>query len=362
MRIIRPGDSGDAVRDVQHRLLDLGLRIEPDELEGSFGPSTEASLKAFQQQRGLPSDGVVGPDTWGQLVEAGYRLGDRVLYLRFPAFRGDDVRELQRRLSSLGFDVGKEDGIFGQATHHAVAEFQTNVGEQADGIVGPGSIDALERLRPAAEGPSRAVVREAESIRNLHRSLEHSRVAIDPGHSPADPGNIGARGLVEAQATIMLAQDLAEELAARGAIPILLRREAEETTPSQRARKANELAADLCVSLHMNAGDPNAEGATCFYFGTEKTYSPAGQHLAETIQEELTSRLRLTDGRTHRLALAILRETRMPAVVVEPCFLTNPDEELLLADPVSRREVASAIAAGLERFFRTGPEENADEA
>jgi N-acetylmuramoyl-L-alanine amidase len=360
--IIRNGDSGDEVRDVQHRLLDLGLRIEPDELEGSFGPSTQAAIKAFQQQRGLPSDGVVGTDTWGQLVEAGYRLGDRVLYLRSPAFRGDDVRELQRRLNTLGFDVGKEDGIFGQATQDAVAEFQTNVGEQPDGIVGPGSIDALERIRPAAEGPSRAVVREAESIRNLHRSLEYARVAIDPGHSPADPGGVGARGLVEAQVTMMLAQDLAEELTARGAVPLLLRHEGEETTPSERARMANQMAADLCVSLHLNAGDPSAEGATCFYFGTEETYSPAGQHLAEAIQAELTSSLHLTDGRTHRLVLAILRETRMPAVVVEPCFLTNLDEELLLADPVSRREIAGAIAAGLERYFRTGPEDGVSKA
>jgi N-acetylmuramoyl-L-alanine amidase len=236
-----------------------------------------------------------------------------------------------------------------------VAEFQVNVGEQADGIVGPGSVDALERIRPAVEGPSRTVVREAESIRHLHRSLEHCRVAIDPGHSPADPGGVGARGLVEAEATMLLAQDLADELAARGSVPLLLRREDEDTTPSERARAANELGADLCVSLHLNSGEPTAEGSTCSYFGTEETYSPAGQHLAEAIQKELTSRLRLTDGRTHRLAVPILRETRMPAVLVEPCFLTNPDEEALLAHPASRREMAGAIAAGLERFFRTAP-------
>jgi N-acetylmuramoyl-L-alanine amidase len=59
------------------------------------------------------------------------------------------------------------------------------------------------------------------------------------------------------------------------------------------------------------------------------------------------------DGRTHRLAVAMLRETSMPAVQVEPCFLTNPREETMLTDPVSRRLVAAAIAAGVQRFFGT---------
>jgi N-acetylmuramoyl-L-alanine amidase len=49
----------------------------------------------------------------------------------------------------------------------------------------------------------------------------------------------------------------------------------------------------------------------------------------------------------------MLRETRMPAVQVEPCFLTNPREEAMLTDPVSRRLLAAAMAAGVERFFGT---------
>ena len=57
------------------------------------------------------------------------------------------------------------------------------------------------------------------------------------------------------------------------------------------------------------------------------------------------------DGRTHPLAIAILRETRMPAVQVEPCFLTNPKEAELLEDPEFHARIAHAIAGGVERFF-----------
>src|SRR4030095_15514648 len=73
--LIRTGARGEDVRDVQHRLLRAGLRIEPDELDGTFGDSTEAAVREFQRARGLPPDGIIGPDTWGQLVETGYRRG-----------------------------------------------------------------------------------------------------------------------------------------------------------------------------------------------------------------------------------------------------------------------------------------------
>ena len=355
MRTIHRGDRGEAVRDIQHRLLDFGLRIDPEELEGRFGPSTEESVKAFQQRRGLPSDGMVGTDTWGELVEAGYRLGDRVLYLRSLAFQGDDVRELQKRLNALGFDAGREDGIFGSRTATAVAEFQHNVGSSPDGIVGPDTIGSIERLRPAVEGPSRAMVREAEDVRRIEeeQTLVGSCGAIDPGHGPDDPGNIGPSGLSESEAAMLIATDLAAELGARGAHPTILRTDHDAPSPSARALAANELGAAVCISIHLNGGEPTAEGATCFYYGTQATYSPAGQRLAEVIQEELAARTGLKDGRTHRLAVAMLRETRMPAVQVEPCFLTNPKEEAMLTDPVTRRLLAAAIAAGVQRFFGT---------
>jgi N-acetylmuramoyl-L-alanine amidase len=180
---------------VQHRLLAAGLRIDPDELDGAFGASTEEAVRGFQRARGLPPDGIMGPDTWGQLVEAGYRLSDRTLYLRSPAFRGDDVRALQRMLNALGFDAGKEDGIFGPRTDRAVREFQRNVASRVDGIVGLDTVNAISRYRPPVDAPSRAVVREGEAARGPGLALSgstrtrptcHSR---SPGSSPRRSSN-----------------------------------------------------------------------------------------------------------------------------------------------------------------------------
>lgn len=352
MRSIRRGDRGEQVADIHGRLGGLNLPVDQAELDGRlFGDSTGAAVRAFQQQRGLLVDGLVGPQTWQELVEAGYVLGHRTVYLRYPYFRGDDVRDLQGRLGVLGFDPGREDGIFGERTAQAVREFQRNVGLSPDGIVGATTLQALGRLRPPGPGPGRTAVREEESVLSPG-SLDGRRVAIDPGHGPADPGAVGPSGLTEADAAFALSQELATELGGRRAVPLLLRTPDEDPADEERAARANAANADVVVSVHLNShADRAAEGASCYYFGRMGAGSVAGQALAERVQEMVTSRLGVKDGRTHPKSFPILRETQMPAVHVEPCFVTNPTEERLLSDERFLHQLAVAIVDGLERFF-----------
>ncbi|HYZ11234.1 MAG TPA: N-acetylmuramoyl-L-alanine amidase [Actinomycetota bacterium] len=354
MQTIRRGDRGDHVRDVHARLLALGFHIDAFEIDDHrFDGSTEGAIRAFQQERGLLVDGLVGPETWEELVEAGFALGDRVLYLRRPNIRGDDVRALQRRLNILGFDPGREDGIFGDQTAQAVRDFQRNVGLRSDGIVGPTTLEALDRLLAApVTGPGRAAVRETETVRVGSGSLTGRTVAVDPGHGPHDPGSIGPAGTREADAVYRVAEALLVELRLRGSDPRLLRGAAEDPDASERAARANRAGAEVLVSVHLNSHvDASAEGSSAYYFGGVGASSVAGATLAELVQDELTSATGLRDGRTHPKAFPILRETRMPAVQIEPCFLTNPKEEQLLSEEGFVRDVAVAIATALERYF-----------
>jgi N-acetylmuramoyl-L-alanine amidase len=351
MDTISLGARGDDVLDVQSRLAGLGYAIDSEE-HGVFGDSTQRAVREFQQRRQLIVDGMVGEDTWKELVEAARTLGDRVLYLRSPSYRGDDVRDLQARLNLLGFDAGREDGILGDRTHSAIRDFQRNVGLVPDGIVGPVTLEALLRIRPVGAGPGRAAVREGELLRRMAASLEGASIAVDAGHGPADPGAVGPTGLSEAEASALLAGALFDDLVARGAEPFMLRSGPATPSSDDRARRANETGAELLISLHMNShDDPQPEGASCFYYGREGYVSQAGQRLAEHIQEALTTRLGLKDGRTHPKSLPLLRETRMPAVHVEPCFITNPREEALLRTDRFRQDVAAAVSGAIERFF-----------
>jgi N-acetylmuramoyl-L-alanine amidase len=340
VRIYHLGDEGPEVGDIQERLTGVGLTIDPEELGGRFGPSTDEAVRSFQSRRSLRIDGLVGPDTWGQLVEAGYRLGDRTLYLHSPFFRGDDVRALQRKLNALGFDAGREDGMFGVNTDRAMREFQRNVGEDADGIVGPHAIELLDRMRPLEHVTSRALVREEEELRQMRTSIEGQVLAIDPG----DPGEPGAA------CTYSVAEALRDEFAAMGAKPSLLRSRGEALGSTDRARLANEMGAAMCVSVELATGLPGASGPTVSYFGSAQTHSPAGMLLAQLILEEVEGAL-ATRGRLQRLSVSMLRETRMPAVLVEPAFITNERDAALIDDPVFAERVGRAVAAGVRRFF-----------
>lgn len=316
MRLYRVGDSGEAVRDIQDRLAALGHSNDPDP-RGEFGEATSRAVVEFQRARGLNADGIVGPDTWRALYEAGYRLGDRLLLLRRPMLRGDDVAELQTRLNNLGFDAGKPDGVFGPDTQRAVTEFQRNRGLAEDGVAGP---EVITELRLVARGPLRAgreAVREREWLRSLRPTVVGTRVFFDPsGRTPEE----SARAWEAATAAAI-------ELQERGGLP-LLSRSADVVMPERvRAQRANRLAADLIVAFVL-AG-PGEDGV--FYFETAQSRSEAGARLAAKLAVVLGCRV---EGR----ATTILRETRAPAVVVARSDLDAS---------VGRRTVE-----GIEQFFR----------
>ena len=150
MQLLRRGAEGVAVADVRRMLASLGLLDNTDPAtQERFDDITELALRHFQQRRGLSVDGIVGKETYAALIEAHWRLGDRVLAHEPGALlAGDDVSALQTQLLELGYDLARADGVFGQRTAEGLRSFQRDYGLVADGICGPATLHCKQLFVP----------------------------------------------------------------------------------------------------------------------------------------------------------------------------------------------------------------------
>ncbi|MFD2471438.1 N-acetylmuramoyl-L-alanine amidase [Amycolatopsis silviterrae] len=359
MRVLRRGDAGPDVAEIRSILagMDLLPPVAGTERYNTFDVAVEQAVRAFQQRRGLITDGVVGPATYQALKGASYHLGSRPLqYLLSSPVQGDDVFTLQERLTELGFDAGRPDGYFGPQTERALRTFQRDMRLTSDGICGPATIRELHRLSsPRARGGRPVFLREQEQVRQAGPRLRGKRIVIDPGHGGEDLGVV-AGGLREADIAWDLARRLEGRMQATGMEALISRGPNHSPTDFERARFANDAGADLFLSLHSDGNpSPRAQGVASFHFGTGNgTTSTVGELLAGFIQREVAARTGLLDCRTHYKTWEIFTRTRCPAVRVEIGYLTNPDDAARLGDPAFRDVVAEGILIAVKRLYLLG--------
>ncbi len=365
---LRLGARGAAVAEIRVALASLGLVENPDaELTTGrhialdfFDADLDHAVRAFQQQRGLLVDGVVGEATYRALKEASYRLGARTLNHQFGApMYGDDVATLQARLQDLGFYTDMVDGHFGLQTHDALMSYQREYGLSADGICGPETLRSLYFLGSRVTGGSPHAIHEEELVRRSGPKLSGKRIIIDPGRGGADHGLItqGPDGLIsEADLLWDLASRLEGRMAAIGMETFLSRPANRSPSDVQRAGTANSVGADLMISLRCAAQpSPSANGVASFHFGTSHgSVSTIGRNLADFIQREVVARTGLRDCRTHGRTWDLLRLTRMPTVQVDVGYVTNPRDRGVLVSAHSRDAIAEGVLAAVKRLYLLG--------
>ncbi|EGO64289.1 cell wall hydrolase/autolysin [Acetonema longum DSM 6540] len=187
--------------------------------------------------------------------------------------------------------------------------------------------------------------------------LANKIIAIDPGHGGSDPGAIGVTGLQEKTANLAVAKQLKAMLEKAGA-KVIMTRETDVDVYSAsitdrdelRARTAiaNHAKADVFISIHSNAApNPAIKGTQTFYFA-KSSYDAM---LARSLQQEMIKAGGLPDRSISATNFYVNKYTLMPAALVEMAFLSNKQEEKLLASPEFQEKIARGIVQGLETFF-----------
>lgn len=184
----------------------------------------------------------------------------------------------------------------------------------------------------------------------------HATIMLDAGHGGTDPGAV-ADGVREADIALDYVYALVSELRMAGVRPLLTREDDSRWTLSARASRANELGACCFVSVHCNASTSQvAHGFQVFY----ARGSAAGKDLAERIVEAAHQRQQASrwtgvfpdeSPQCGGRRLAVLRQTRMPAVLVELGFITNPTERAHLLSADRRQQLAGDIAWAIEGWL-----------
>jgi len=206
------------------------------------------------------------------------------------------------------------------------------------------------------------------------RFLKDVLIVLDPGHvGQRDPGGTrkrGPTGLREAEVNLRVALFLREFLEAAGA-RVVLTREVDRSLDlpddedlRQRVQVANELRADLFLSIHHNGVDNPQPNYTTVFYHASPEHSLAALCVARHLLTGLNDALRLEthlecavlNDRTvaRRNGFAVLRQARVPAVLSEASFHSNPQEETRLRDPVYNRREAYGLFLGLARWAQAG--------
>ncbi len=175
-------------------------------------------------------------------------------------------------------------------------------------------------------------------------------VVIDPGHGGPDPGAIGIGGIRETDVVLEVSKIVEKLLSQKGVKVTLTRKNEVDLDLPPRVSFANKTNADIFVSIHANASRGkrrDINGLETFYFKGWK-----GRSLAKGIQKQI---LRVSPGSPDRGVkqgrFYVIKNTKMPAVLVEIGFLTGRLDARRLEKPTHRKRIAYAIAKGILEYL-----------
>ncbi|WP_238883122.1 N-acetylmuramoyl-L-alanine amidase [Clostridium sp. YIM B02551] len=173
-------------------------------------------------------------------------------------------------------------------------------------------------------------------------------LVIDPGHGGTDPGALGKSGLKEKECTLYISKKVKELLENKNVTVEMTRDDDSYVTLEERANFANLKGARYFISIHINSAEVDTAEGTEIYALSK---GGEGEKLSAVILEKIVSNLQLKNRGVKYANFTVLKQTNMPAILVEVCFISNIKEETLLKDEIFKNRVAVNIANGFLRYI-----------
>lgn len=192
-------------------------------------------------------------------------------------------------------------------------------------------------------------------------ALSGKKIMIDPGHGGPDVGAVGPNHTYEKNNNLEIALALGDILEQAGAEVVFTRDK--DVSPAlnyseiedlkSRVELANQSKAELFISIHNDAfTNPETQGSSVFYSsGNPKQLESL--HLASSIRTAVIDTVQTKDRGVKEAGLYVLRNTTMPAILLETAFITNPYEEARLQNPTFQKNVAAALFKGIFTYYNT---------
>lgn len=186
-------------------------------------------------------------------------------------------------------------------------------------------------------------------------------VVLDAGHGSSDSGKVGINGVLEKDINLSISKKTKKYLEKRG-IRVVMTRDKDESLAEgengnrkvqdmkARVKRINDTKPDLAVSIHQNSyHEESIHGAQVFYY----EHSESGEKDARILQEAL---LAVDPDNTRQVkantTYYLLKRTEVPILIVECGFLSNQEEAEKLASEDYQKEIAKAIANGIESCLK----------
>src|SRR3989339_56394 len=206
---------------------------------------------------------------------------------------------------------------------------------------------AWERKNLKAKGQKLKPVKYKQLLSRSRQQVEGKIFGGEPGHGGSDPGAFSANKIPEKTLTLQTARQIGLLLQQAGATVYLTRNEDRSSNLKDIVDFTNKIKADIFISIHYNfAYNRDVSGTETYYYNSDS------QRLAQNIQKNLVLGLGRKDRGVRRGMFYTIHHTNMPAVLIEPAYISNWQEGDLAGSASFQNKIAAAMAKGVISYFR----------